>query len=88
MEKVLIKLEEIKQLLLLQSKEILTLNEFALYSGISVQTAYKLSAKRSLRFYRQGKHLYVKREDMITYLLNNPVKSNLEIENVTMRHFQ
>jgi len=80
-------IQEIKQVLLLQSKEVLTLKEFALYLGISIETAYKLSSKRALTFYRQGKHLYVKREDVIAFLLSNPVKSISEIEKEVSKHY-
>ena len=79
MKQLIALLYEIKSLLAL-NKEILTLSEFAIYAGISKNTAYKYTYERRLHCYRQGKHLYIKKEDAINFLLSNPLKSTAEID--------
>ena len=78
MEQIELLLKEIKLLLSL-SKDVFTLSEFAIYAGISKNTAYKYTYERRLPCYRQGKHLYIKKEDAINFLLSNPLKSAAEI---------
>lgn len=74
MESVLKELREIKNLLALQ-KEILTLDEFCSYAGISKHQAYHLTSENKIRFYRpHGKLIYFDKEDVKEFLLQNPVK--------------
>ena len=87
MKQIILILSEIQSLLEL-NKEVLTLQQYAKYAGISIQTAYKQTSQRRLPFYRQGKHLYLKREDVIAFLLSHPVKSNSDIEKDAMKHLQ
>ncbi len=79
MHQVVILLQEIRFLLGI-NKEVLTLSEFATYAGISKNTAYKYTHERRLPCYRQGKHLYFKKDDVIAFLLSNSLKTRAEIE--------
>ena len=81
MENIINKLDEIKQLLLFQAKEVFTLEEFSKYAGISMHTAYKYTSQRRFRFYRVGKSIYISRNDTIAFLLSHPVNSAETIEN-------
>jgi excisionase family DNA binding protein len=78
-EKILSELREIKQLLSFQ-KEVLTLDEFCAYAGISKHQAYHLTSTRKIPFSRPfGKMIYLKKEEVIEFLLRNSVKSDLQI---------
>lgn len=72
-------LAEIKLLLRL-SKEVFTLDEFAAYAGISKHTAYKYTSERQLPYYRVGKLIYMKKQDVIDFLLRNRIASSSESE--------
>jgi excisionase family DNA binding protein len=65
-------LKEILKHLALQ-KEVLSLEEFCLYTGISKAYAYKLTVSRKIKFYRPlGKMLFFNKEDVIDFLKQNP----------------
>lgn len=66
-------LKQIKQLLSLQ-KDVLTLEEFCVYAGISKNQAYHLTSTRKIPFYRPfGKMIYFRKEEVIDFLTNNSV---------------
>jgi hypothetical protein len=72
-------LQEIRRLLSLQ-KEVLTLEEFCTYAGISKHQAYHLTSKQAIKSYRPfGKMLYFQKDDVIDFLLQNPNKSQKQI---------
>lgn len=69
-------IELIKQIrdLLKLNKEVLTLEEFCLYAGISKNQAYHLTSSGKVSFYRPfGKMIYFNKEDMLEFLQQNPV---------------
>ena len=69
-------LQEIQKLLSLK-KEVLTLEEFCLYAGISKHQAYHLTSTKKIKFYRTfGKKIYFNTEDVIELLKSNPVAEN------------
>lgn len=69
MEELLKELKEIKQLLTLK-KEVLTLEEFCAYAGISKHQAYHLTSKGKIKFYRPfGKMIYFDTADVKEFLL-------------------
>ncbi|WP_420831775.1 helix-turn-helix domain-containing protein [Polluticoccus soli] len=80
-------LSEIKCLLSL-SKEVLTIDEFASYSSLSKQTIYKYTADQKLPFYRVGKSIFFKREDIIDFLTSNGIASSTELKRKALRHSQ
>lgn len=73
-----IQLKEIKQLLSLH-KEVLTLEEFCLYAGISKNQAYHLTSSRIISFYRPfGKMIYFDRNEVLDFLKQNYVVAENE----------
>jgi excisionase family DNA binding protein len=87
MEELLQELKEIKQLLTLK-KDVLTLDEFCVYAGISKHQAYHLTSKGKIKFYRPfGKMIYLSLEDIKEYLLQNPTASSTELRRQTNRKF-
>ncbi len=65
----------------LENKEILTLEEVALYTGYSKSHIYKLTHKNKIPFYKpSGKTLFFKFDEVKNYLLGNRISSQKEIE--------
>lgn len=64
-----------------QLKQMLTTNEAAKYMGVSLSTMYKLTHRRELPVYKpSGGKVYLKREDINTYLSKHRLMSQAEIE--------
>src|SRR3977135_324008 len=76
-------LNEIREFILKQSlihKEIMSLNEAAVYMNISKSFLYKLTWKRKIPFYRPGaKIIFFKRIDLDAWMLGNKVSSIEEL---------
>jgi prophage regulatory protein len=80
MEILLQELKEIKISLLLQ-KEVLTIEEVAIYTGYTVQYIYKLVHLGIIPFSKpNGKKLFFSKEKLIYWLKSNEIKSDLELE--------
>lgn len=80
-------LTEIKKLLSLQ-KEVLTLEEFCLYAGISKNQAYHLTSSRKIKFYRPfGKLIYFDKNEVIDFLKQNSVNTENKISNKAFKKF-
>jgi hypothetical protein len=76
---ILTELQEIKKLLSL-TKEVLTLEEFCIYAGISKNQGYHLTSTGKVKFYRPfGKIIYFHKDEVIDFLLQNPIKQNKQI---------
>ena len=64
-----------------QFKQMLTTNEAAEYMGVSLSTMYKMTHRRELPVYKpSGGKVYLKREDINTYLSKHRLMSQEEIE--------
>jgi excisionase family DNA binding protein len=82
-EKILMELCEIKHLLQL-NKEVFTLKEFCQYADLSEEHAYKLTRMGKLKFYRPfGKRIYIKKQDAIEALLQNPINAQGDIDRLS-----
>jgi excisionase family DNA binding protein len=90
MEQILKVLMEIKKEIkdsLLQNKEVFSLREFCSYADISDDYGYKLTSQRKIRHFRPGgKKIYLAREDVVAYLLQNPVCSHSATEQAANNH--
>ncbi|EGR1136752.1 MULTISPECIES: helix-turn-helix transcriptional regulator [Gammaproteobacteria] len=54
------------------TKEVMTINECAQYTGLSVSYLYKLTHKKLIPFFKpMGKRLYFKRTEIDQWLLRN-----------------
>lgn len=86
-KELLILLLEIKQLLSLQ-KEVLTLEEFCLFAGISKNQAYHLTSSRKISFYRPfGKMIYFDKNEVVDFLKQNYVVAENEITKKSNKTF-
>lgn len=82
-------IELIKEIrdLLRANKEVLTLKEFCVYTGISKNQVYHLTSLRKIPFYRPfGKMIYFKKEEILEFLVANPVLSSNDT-NQKSNHF-
>lgn len=58
------------------SKEVWTLDDFAIYSGIKKSYLYKLVMQRKLPVYKpNGKAIFLNRDEAIAWLLQNKIKT-------------
>ena len=86
-ETILLKLESqnnrIKTLehLLFDAKDVLTLEEAALFMGISKSTLYKMTHKHELPYYRpNGKLIYFEKSELVKWMLQNRSMTEDEIK--------
>lgn len=76
-------LQEIRRLLSLQ-KEVLTLEEFCTYAGISKHQAYHLTSTGKVKFYRPfGKMIYFDTSEVVEFLKHNPVNDSRQRRAIT-----
>lgn len=74
-ESILMEIRQIKLLLGLK-KQVLTLEEFCAYAGISKNYAYRLTSTGKINFYRPfGKKIYFKLDEIIELLTTNVIQS-------------
>ncbi len=65
----------------LAGKDLLTIDELAMYSGLAKLYIYKLTSQRKIPFYKpRGKQVYFKRTEIDQWLTTNRVATNEEIQ--------
>ena len=82
MEEILNKLNRLEALTLMGVKNVLTLEEVCLLTGLAKSTVYKMTANRVIPHYHAagGKHLYFKKGEVEDWLTRNRVSSQNEDE--------
>ena len=67
----------------LENKTVLTFLEFCSYANISKSYAYRLTSENRVPHYKPtGKKIYFKKTEVDEWLLQNVVKTNVEIEQI------
>jgi len=81
-EKVLSELQELKKIALLGSKRVLTMQDVALLTGLSMSCLYKKTHKKELPFWKSngGKITYFDKSEIEDWCLSHRVKTSAEIE--------
>ena len=75
------KLEEIKALTLLAAKEMLTMDDAVLYTGLGKSCLYVLTCKNNIPYYKpNGKNIYFKKSELNDWLQRGRVNSIAEAE--------
>jgi excisionase family DNA binding protein len=75
MKQIILLLEEVKEILLLQTKHVITVKEFCVLTGFSQAYAYRIIAKRALPFYKPlGGTIFFKKEDVFDFMSSNKVQ--------------
>lgn len=73
-------LEEIRAYSLLGAKNVLTLDEVSILTGLSKSHLYKLTSSKEIPHYRpNGKFLYFSKDEIEKWMLRGRVASNQEI---------
>lgn len=80
-EKIMEKLQEIKELTLLAAKSVLTIKDVMLLTGLSKSSIYKKTCAKEIPHYKPtDKLLYFDRKEIEAWMRQGKVKSNAEIE--------
>ena len=79
-ERILAELATIKQLTLLSAKNVLTLEDVCLLTGISKSAIYKLTSGREIPFFKKGKFVFFDRAEIELWMKENRVKTNSELQ--------
>jgi len=67
--------------LLISQKTVFTFDEFCIYANISKSYGYKLTSKNRVPHYKPaGKMVYFNRIEIDNWLMQNPIKTQNEIE--------
>lgn len=72
-------LNDIKTLLTMELKTVLTTEEAALYMGISSESVRRLCRTGKLTHYRPGMKIYIKKEDIDKYITQNKVVGDIDL---------
>jgi len=88
MDNILKELQEIKNLTLLGAKQALTMNDAALFTGLSKSHLYKLVCFRDIPFYKSsgGKLTYFDRDELNRWMLHRRTKTNEEVEAEALKY--
>jgi len=80
MDEILAKLEAIERNTLLAAKNVLTIDDVALLTGISKSSIYRLTSEKKIPFYKpNGGYIYFDRQEIENWLRNNRVSTTDEI---------
>lgn len=67
------KMDRLEKLILSTQKNVLTIDEVCVLTGLSKSHLYKLTMKQQIPHYKQAKHLYFEREEVESWLKKHPV---------------
>ena len=80
---------EVLEHLLNQAKEVLNLEEAAIFMGISKSSLYKMTYKHELPFYRpNGKLIFFEKAELLKWMRKTAVKSEEQIEDAAKSKIQ
>lgn len=75
------RLDKIEKLILIGSKEVLTLEECALFTNLSENYLYNLTSQKKIQYYKpRGGKIYFKKSDVQEWLLQGQKMTEAEIE--------
>ena len=75
------RLDKIEKLILIGSKEVLTLEECALFTNLSESYLYNLTSQKKIRYYKpRGGKIYFKKSEVQDWLLKGQKLTGEEIE--------
>lgn len=79
---ILKELQDIKQLTLLSTKKVLTMDDVSLLTGLSKSHIYKLVSWKKIPHYKSngGKLTFFEKDEIEQWLLQNRIKTTEEIE--------
>ena len=91
-ETILLKMEsqnnriKVLEHILFDAKDVLTLEEAALFMGISKSSLYKMTHKHELPFYRpNGKLIYFEKSELVKWMRQNRSMTEVEIKDAAIQ---
>jgi excisionase family DNA binding protein len=84
-------LNDIKQLIIVQQKELLTVDETAMLLGVSLDHAYRLTSGKSpeIGFYKpKGKIKYIEKAEVLNYMRQNRTDGAMDLETKADQYFK
>lgn len=64
----------------LNSKNVLTMDEMVVFTGLSKSTLYKMTSNKKIKHYKpNNKLIYFKRDEVEEWLFSNPISTDEEI---------
>lgn len=81
-QQILSELKEIKKLILLSTKNVLTLEDVCILTNLSKSQIYKLTYMREIPYWKsnRGKFLLFDKKEIENWLLHTRIKTNAELE--------
>ncbi len=79
-------LDRIERLTLLSAKNVLTLDDVSLLTGLSKSHLYKLTCSHQIPYYKQAKLLYFDRTEIEAWMRQNRISTNDEIESEAVNY--
>lgn len=81
------RLDEIRNLTIIQAKDVLTMDEAAMYMGLSKNYLYKLCQKLQIVHFHSkgGKNIYFRKDDLNEWMLHSKSITQKEIETEAKR---
>jgi len=83
MDEIIKRLDKIEALTLLQAKEALTMEEAAMFTGLSVSYLYQLTHRHKIPRYKSkegGKLNFFSKKELTDWMLHHRIKTNDELE--------
>ena len=81
-QQILSELKEIKKLLLLSAKNVLTLDDVCILTNLSKSHIYKLTYMKQIPYWKSdgGKYLFFDKKEIENWLLHTRIKTNAELD--------
>lgn len=74
------KLDEIRDITLIASKEVLSIEEAVLFTTYSLRYLYRMTSERKIPHFKRGGKLFFKKSELEHWMLSRKVLTNEEIE--------
>lgn len=79
-ERIMAELQALKQLTLLSAKNVLTIDDVTLLTGVSKSALYKMTCAREIPHYKRGKFLFFDRAEIERWMKENRVATTEEMQ--------
>ncbi len=80
------RLERLERIMLLQSKNVLNVNDVAIILSVSADRVRHLVSKRLIPHYKQGNRTFFKRSEIEEWQLSDRIPTNAEINSKAATH--
>jgi len=78
---VILEIRKIRQAILMNFKEDLTLVEVAMYTGFSIGHIHKLTSQQKIAHHKPGKKVcFIRKTDLIAYLRQNRIEAISDVQ--------